>query len=415
MSSGTKRRWSVSDDEEKPTSQTSKHQVDNHHHAPSSFSSKKSNNTGGSKGLREYSNLVHLKLQEKIHTSYNEVADELVKDLLHSSKDKENYHNSSTNDEGDLSDSSEQKASKLRKGNLEEKNIRRRVYDALNVLMAIGMITKDKKKITWKGLPSNSDDLKLEHERDQLLEEIERKNKRLQSLLVQNICFQNLSDRNEDALNRHNKYLQKPESGDIHQHHYLDTEKSKVHFPFVVLKSSLKASIHCFDVDHHRNRSKIINFNQPFEIHPDMLVFDQMGLHRTTLRRLEEIVAPHIVQYCEEQNFLKDILMNEYTGSTKEDKPKMAGESIQSSKKSPTDIHHYSQQRPPVSRPPVASHPYWHRRHPHHQRDDTPCQFPTIHSSDNSMRHAQNYRQSTWAPPPPHPHSTSYYPSHSNS
>lgn len=38
----------------------------------------------------------------------------------------------------------------------DEKNIRRRVYDALNVLMAMGIIFKDKKDIQWKGLPSAS-------------------------------------------------------------------------------------------------------------------------------------------------------------------------------------------------------------------------------------------------------------------
>lgn len=36
----------------------------------------------------------------------------------------------------------------------DEKNIRRRVYDALNVLMALDIITRDKKEIQWKGLPS---------------------------------------------------------------------------------------------------------------------------------------------------------------------------------------------------------------------------------------------------------------------
>ena len=35
-----------------------------------------------------------------------------------------------------------------------EKSIRRRVYDALNVLMAMDIIIKDKKDISWKGLPS---------------------------------------------------------------------------------------------------------------------------------------------------------------------------------------------------------------------------------------------------------------------
>ena len=35
----------------------------------------------------------------------------------------------------------------------DEKNIRRRVYDALNVLMAMDIITKEKKEILWRGLP----------------------------------------------------------------------------------------------------------------------------------------------------------------------------------------------------------------------------------------------------------------------
>lgn len=37
----------------------------------------------------------------------------------------------------------------------DEKNIRRRVYDALNVLMALNIISKDKKEIKWRGLPLN--------------------------------------------------------------------------------------------------------------------------------------------------------------------------------------------------------------------------------------------------------------------
>ena len=35
----------------------------------------------------------------------------------------------------------------------DEKNIRRRVYDALNVLMAMDIISREKKEIFWKGLP----------------------------------------------------------------------------------------------------------------------------------------------------------------------------------------------------------------------------------------------------------------------
>jgi hypothetical protein len=38
----------------------------------------------------------------------------------------------------------------------DQKNIRRRVYDALNVLMAMDIIRKDKKEILWVGLPTSS-------------------------------------------------------------------------------------------------------------------------------------------------------------------------------------------------------------------------------------------------------------------
>ena len=39
---------------------------------------------------------------------------------------------------------------------IDHKNIRRRVYDALNVLMAMNIISKEKKEIKWLGLPTNS-------------------------------------------------------------------------------------------------------------------------------------------------------------------------------------------------------------------------------------------------------------------
>lgn len=81
------------------------------------------------KGLRHFSMKVCEKVQEKGKTTYNEVADDLVTEEL-----KNNSYDN----------------------NCDQKNIRRRVYDALNVLMAINVISKDKKEIRWIGLPANS-------------------------------------------------------------------------------------------------------------------------------------------------------------------------------------------------------------------------------------------------------------------
>ena len=58
----------------------------------------------------------------------------------------------------------------------DEKNIRRRVYDALNVLMAMGIITKEKKEIFWRGLPQGpklSLD-RLKGERQKLIQKLDQ-------------------------------------------------------------------------------------------------------------------------------------------------------------------------------------------------------------------------------------------------
>ena len=97
------------------------------------------------KGLRHFSMKVCQKVQNKGKTTYNEVADELVRE----------YAASVLTNPVDQS--------------YDEKNIRRRVYDALNVLMAMDIISKEKnKEIHWKGLPTNAanDIDKLQEEKD---------------------------------------------------------------------------------------------------------------------------------------------------------------------------------------------------------------------------------------------------------
>mmetsp|Transcript_20765 Transcript_20765/g.29154 ORF Transcript_20765/g.29154 Transcript_20765/m.29154 type:complete len:94 (+) Transcript_20765:281-562(+) len=69
-------------------------------------------------------------------------------------------------------------------GKSSAKNIRRRIYDAINVLEAMGVVSKDKKQISWLGLPSDSQQnvAELQKDRDRCLKEVERKRKHLSSL-----------------------------------------------------------------------------------------------------------------------------------------------------------------------------------------------------------------------------------------
>ena len=103
------------------------------------------------------------KVQAKGTTSYNEVADELVNELT-------DPHCASPTDQ-----------------QYDQKNIRRRVYDALNVLMAMNIISKEKKEIKWLGLPTNSiqESSSLEVDKAKRMERIKAKTTQLQDLILQ--------------------------------------------------------------------------------------------------------------------------------------------------------------------------------------------------------------------------------------
>jgi hypothetical protein len=127
------------------------------------------------KGLRSFSGQVCQKVRDKKTTTYNEVADELVKDFAMSELNEELKY--------------------------DEKNIRRRVYDALNVLMALDIISKDKKSISWRGFPSC---ICENDEQDALLsslakaeEQREEHEAQLENLILQYVSTVNLLKRNK--------------------------------------------------------------------------------------------------------------------------------------------------------------------------------------------------------------------------
>ena len=80
------------------------------------------------------------KVFEKGRTTYFEVANEIVGDSLGT-------------------------------GDVDEKNLKRRVYDALNVLMALNIVHKERNKektISWVGLPTSGNSEQKSHVRDEL-------------------------------------------------------------------------------------------------------------------------------------------------------------------------------------------------------------------------------------------------------
>ncbi|XP_041935585.1 transcription factor Dp-1a [Alosa sapidissima] len=201
--------------------------------------SKKGEKNG--KGLRHFSMKVCEKVQKKGVTTYNEVADELVAEF------------SSTDNHISPNDSHV----------YDQKNIRRRVYDALNVLMAMNIISKEKKEIKWIGLPTNSaqECQNLEVERQRRLERIKQKQSQLQELILQQIAFKNLVQRNRQTEQQTNR--QPPPN-------------SVIHLPFIIVNTSKKTVIDC-SISNDKFEY-LFNFDNMFEIHDDIEVLKRMGM-----------------------------------------------------------------------------------------------------------------------------------------
>ncbi|XP_052356160.1 transcription factor Dp-1-like [Oncorhynchus keta] len=195
------------------------------------------------KGLRHFSMKVCEKVQKKGVTTYNEVADELVaefsaNDTLLSPGDSHSY---------------------------DQKNIRRRVYDALNVLMAMNIISKEKKEIRWIGLPTNSaqECQSLEVERQKRLERINQKQSQLQELILQQIAFKRLVQRNRTAEQQAGR---------------APPPNSVINLPFIIINTSKRTVIDC-SISNDKYQYGWFNRDNMFEIHDDIEVLKvRMGM-----------------------------------------------------------------------------------------------------------------------------------------
>uniref|UniRef100_A0A5K3F721 E2F_TDP domain-containing protein n=2 Tax=Mesocestoides corti TaxID=53468 RepID=A0A5K3F721_MESCO len=223
-------------------------------------------------GLRRYARCVCNKVKEKRVTSYSEVADELVHEYAaeHPMIPSEQLH-------------------------YIQKNIRRRVYDALNVLMALNVLRKEKKEIHWVGLPVNmiEECRRLEEEREKRQISLRNKTAEIQELILQLIAFKNLITRNR--LNeRYQRQRQaqreaneaaaasgvsprkSPASLDKSVAALVPQRLDRIPLPFLVVSANRKAVIDC-------NISKdkleyLFNFDQPFELRDEVDTLKRMGL-----------------------------------------------------------------------------------------------------------------------------------------
>lgn len=201
-------------------------------------------------GLRICAKDVCDKVREKGRTTYFEVANEIVGDSLGT-------------------------------GDVDEKNLKRRVYDALNVLMALNIVHKERNKektISWVGLPTTTnqgDRSHLQTEKQTLARRVKHKEAVLKELLLQHVAFKRLIDRNRKSQENSS------------------TPKSVVQLPFIVVNMMRDTQIDCSisedQFEYH------LKFTREFELHDELEILKRLGLADPT--NAETLLPPKLRHY----------------------------------------------------------------------------------------------------------------------
>lgn len=182
-------------------------------------------------GLRSCAKEVCDKVREKGRTTYTEVANEIVTETVSQT------------------------------GDFDEKNIRRRVYDALNVLMALNIVHKEKNKertISWVGLPTSNashDKTHFHSEKNSLQRKIRQKEAVLRELLLQHVAFKRLVSRNKSSISN---------------------QSQSVALPFICISTGRDTEIDC-SISEDQSEYHL-KFNNKFELYDDIEVLGRLGL-----------------------------------------------------------------------------------------------------------------------------------------
>ncbi|GMI79739.1 hypothetical protein like AT5G02470 [Hibiscus trionum] len=191
-------------------------------------------------GLRQFSVMVCKKLESKGSTTYAEVADEIIED----------FTTAQINTAGSMDE-------------FHEKNVRRRVYDALNVLMAMDIITREKKEIKWKGLsPTQTKDFEeLKAMHAQLMTRVSRKAAYLKDLEEQIAGLENIIRLNQ----------QMPKNN--------TAPKEGFTLPFILVQTSPHATV---EIEISEDMQLVhLDFNStPFHLHDDAYVLKLMHYYQ---------------------------------------------------------------------------------------------------------------------------------------
>ena len=142
----------------------------------------------------------------------------------------------------------------------EFKNIQRRVYDALNVLHALSIISKNRNEIKYRGLVDRNDLVLQQHRIVLKKNEVEEKRKGLGENLMQFIALHKLIRRNQST----------------------PCKDTLVELPCLVVSGMGKSSLQISE------DSVLVSSQEPFKILSDCHVLAEMKLHQFTATEISE-------------------------------------------------------------------------------------------------------------------------------
>ena len=260
--------------------------------------------------LRRFSSKVCQVVQSLGSTSYLEVADKCVMEFLGTDTDE-----------------------------AEAKNIRRRVYDALNVLEALEIISKEKKQVQWHGFPQASSATEahfLIQQREEQARRVESKEAKLRMLIGQMAAFKQLVRKNQETERQQQGSTaiaaaeqgggsdvgggsaaegssaaaagsapppqEEEEEGDSAAK--ATEAEQRIYMPFLVVQTQTPSNIDCASSD---DRTQVaLTFEHPFSVHDDAEVLRGLGLHgfqdkataAATVDQLEGGLPTAVVRYA---------------------------------------------------------------------------------------------------------------------
>jgi len=213
-------------------------------------------------GLRQFSLRVCRQVEAKMTTTYNEVADELVKEF----KDDDSVV-------------------------CDEKNIRRRAYDALNVLTAMDIISKNRKDIQWKGFPhllgedgASKPGSNKEREKQRLQAMIEDKKAKIREKRTQV----------EDLATHYVSLRQLLMRNDRPEYKHAVT-KHRINLPFVIVNTDRDDTRYIQIADDKKTAQ--VTCSQPFELHDDREALKKMNLELQDRISVDELLPPHLARF----------------------------------------------------------------------------------------------------------------------